>query len=36
MQFSIILLHLAGAVMLLLWAVHMVRTCRAGLRPRFA
>lgn len=25
MQFSIILLHLAGAVMLLLWAVHMVR-----------
>ncbi|RUV34185.1 Na/Pi cotransporter family protein [Mesorhizobium sp. M7A.F.Ca.MR.148.00.0.0] len=26
MQFSIILLHLAGAVMLLLWAVRMVRT----------
>lgn len=26
MQFSIVLLHLAGAVMLLLWAVRMVRT----------
>jgi phosphate:Na+ symporter len=26
MQFSIILLHLAGAVVLLLWAVRMVRT----------
>ncbi len=37
MQFSIILLHLAGAVMLLLWAVRMVRTgveraCGAALR----
>ena len=26
MHFSIILLHLAGATMLLLYAVHMVRT----------
>lgn len=40
MQFSIILMHLAGAVTLLLWAVRMVRTaveqaCGAALRNAF-